>query len=586
LIPFESFFSVDCKLLEIKVDFNHKIARNHGTNPKENRMALKYKHLYWIFTLGVALIFDQIFWEKPLGINFFIIILLALLAGLVPTWLEKICIPWTSYLLLIPSLFFAAMTFLRTEPLTNLINGALTLTAMILFVITLRHGRWYAFRIQDHLVNFIKFFFNTLVGGVLFLTKTTTSTPSAKEDPQDEGGVEAAGTRQKGAFFKKILPYARGLLLSLPILLILALLLASADPIFNDRLQNLFSAFRLDNLAETLFRAFYILIIAYGLLSAVYFGLVKSKGWDQASAGQPALKAFLGSIEAFIVLIGVNALFLVFVILQFNYLFGGRDNISVGGYTYAEYARRGFFELLAVAIISLVLFYVLSLVTKRETKAKRWIFSGLGLGLVTLVTIILASAYTRLQLYELAYGFTRLRTLAHIFMIWVGLFLAAVALLELTRRMERAAFILILFIVAFGMTINLLNMDRFIVQQNVQRAINPLQVDAQNALDTGYLFSLSYDAIPPLVGFFTDPDTPQRVQDDIGGVLACRLATLDRPENVPLTSYHHARSRAGNLLQSQAQNLAAYPVFEDQGWFVEVDGEVRSCYGYSTPFED
>ncbi|MFN2303446.1 MAG: DUF4173 domain-containing protein [Anaerolineales bacterium] len=376
-------------------------------------------------------------------------------------------------------------------------------------------------------------------------------------------------------------PYLRGLLLMLPILAVLALLLASADPIFNDRLQNLFSAFRIENLGETLFRIGYSVVIAYLLLGAIYFGLVESKRWNEKSTGKPVLRPFLGSIEALMVLIGINALFLVFVILQFNYLFGGSENISVVGYTYAEYARRGFFELLAVAIISLILFYALSLVTKRDTPTKRWTFSGLGLGLVALVAIILASAYTRLQLYELAYGFTRLRTVAHVFMIGVGLLLAAIAALEIFKRMERAAFILILFIVGFGVTLNLLNVDRFIVQQNVQRAITPPQADAQNALDTGYLFSLSDDAVPPLVGFFNDPETPQPVRDDIGGVLACRLATLDRPKNVPLTSYHYARARAVDVLQSQAQNLADYPVFEDEGWFVQVDGEVRSCYGES-----
>ena len=550
-------------------------------------MTLKYKHLYWIFTLGVALIFDQIFWEKLFGINFFITVLLALLAGLIPTWLEKIHIPWTSYLLLIPSLFFAVMTILRTEPLTNLLNGVLTLTAMILFVITLRHGHWYEFRLQDHLVNFVKFFFNTVVGGVLFFTKTTTQAAvlSAEDLAEAEDSQPAENSENK-SFFKKVLPYLRGLLLALPILLVLALLLAAADPVFNDHLQNLLSAFQLENLGETLFRAVYILVIAYSLLSAVYFGLAKSKEWDQASAGKPALKAFLGSIEAFIVLIAVNALFLAFVILQFNYLFGGRENINLAGYTYAEYARRGFFELLAVAVISLALFYVLRLVTKRGTKTTRWIFSGLGLSLVALVAIILISAYTRLQLYELAYGFTRLRTLAHLFMIWVGLLLAAVAVLELTRRMERTALVLIFFIVGFGVTLNLLNVDRFIVQQNAQRAILPPQADAVNTLDTGYLFSLSYDAIPPLVELFTDPDTPQTLQDELGGVLACRLATLDLPEHIPFTSYHHARVRAVDLLQGQAQNLAAYPVFEDEGWFVQVDGEVRSCFGYATPFED
>ena len=54
----------------------------------------------------------------------------------------------------------------------------------------------------------------------------------------------------------------------------------------------------------------------------------------------------LGLIEVATLLISVDLLFLVFVWIQFAYLFGGQANITLEGYTYAEYARRGFFELL------------------------------------------------------------------------------------------------------------------------------------------------------------------------------------------------------------------------------------------------
>jgi len=160
----------------------------------------------------------------------------------------------------------------------------------------------------------------------------------------------------------------------------------------------------------------------------------------------------------------VNLLFLVFVLLQFTYLFGGQTNITTEGFTYAEYARRGFSELILVALISSLIFYTLSMVTKRENKTKRWVFSILGLFLVGLVGVILASAFKRLTLYEAAYGFTRLRTMTHIFIIWIGLLLASTAIMEITKKMDRLAVILICFVLGFGLTINFLNVDRFIVQ--------------------------------------------------------------------------------------------------------------------------
>ncbi|MDY6846245.1 MAG: DUF4173 domain-containing protein, partial [Chloroflexota bacterium] len=241
------------------------------------------------------------------------------------------------------------------------------------------------------------------------------------------------------------------------------------------------------------------------------------------------------------------------------------------------------FELILVAVISLVLFYILSMITKRERQIQGRLFSALGLTLVGLVVIILISAYTRLNLYETAYGFTRLRTLAHVFMIWIGLLLAGVAVLELTKKMKRVASILIIFIVGFGLTINLLNIDRFIVNQNITRTIYGVDNKAESDLDSGYLFSLSADAVPSLVEFYTDNNTPDDVRDEIGGVLACKFAAMEKSQDKSWVSYHYSRNQANSLLEKQSENLGAYPVSYDMyTWFVEVNGEVKSCSGFET----
>ena len=552
-------------------------------------MTLKSKHLTWLSAIVFAILFDQLMWEKAGGVNIVILLLLSLTVGLIPFWMDKIHIPLKSYLLLIPILTFGTLTVFRTEPFTNLINAGIILFALILLTITLRNGLWPKFLLHTHIEQFIKFFLYEVVGGVFFFKKikSVKETSSGMEPmaTPDKANEETPSSVKKRSKWAQWVPYLRGLALALPILIILTALLAAADPIFEDRVQGLFEGFRIDNLGETLFRAFYIGVLAYILLGAIYFALVQSEKLAESDWENSAAKPFLGSIEATMVLVGVNLLFLVFVILQFNYLFGGGENISVTGFTYAEYARRGFFELLAVALISLGLFYGLSLFTKRENKAQRLRFSILGLILVALVGIILASAYTRLRLYELAYGFTTLRTLAHVAMIFVGLLLAVAAVLEITQRMSRAAIILIITLFAFGLTVNLLNVDQFVAQQNIRRVLNPSESTSITPLDTDYLFILSYDALPTLVETYTDPQTPPSLRDDLGGVLACRLATLNQDREEPWTSYHYARIRGKNLLQSLSDDLGDYPTFNDGGWFVEVNGEVRNCYGYPETYD-
>lgn len=549
-------------------------------------MIFRNKHLFWIFALLTAISFDTLFWERGFGINFFILVLLATLGGLIPFWLEKIHIPWPSYLLLIPVGFFSMMTFIRAEPSTTALNGLLTVSGLGLFFMTLQNGSWYRYRVRDHLFNWLHFLMNSLIGGILFFTKVKNTEPSSGNDEDNNNGAaQVSGEDQdksrKNKVLRRIAPYLRGLLLALPILAIMAFLLAQADPIFNDRLQNIFSQFKIENLGETLFRSFYILVIGYVLLSAYTFALIESKKYQVKNDDELTIKPFLGSIESNMILGAVNLLFLMFVILQFNYLFSGGRNISAEGYTYAEYARRGFFELIAVAVISLLLFYILSVITKREEKKQGRFFSALGLTLVALVALILVSAYTRLNLYELAYGYTRLRTLAHIFMIWIGLLLIAIALLDITRNMPKLAFILILFILGFGINLNILNIDQFIVRHNVTRVFAGDQETFETDLDAGYLTSLSYDAVPKLVEFFTDPDTPEDIRNEIGGVLACKSAMTEKQSDQSWMTYHFSRRQAIDLLQDLTEELEQYPVSYDMyTWFVEVNGEVKSCTGY------
>ena len=84
-----------------------------------------------------------------------------------------------------------------------------------------------------------------------------------------------------------------------------------------------------------------------------------------ANAAQMRQPLRLGSIEAATVLWLVVALFAAFVVLQLAYLFGGRDTLSVAGLTYSDYARRGFFELVAVAVLAGTLVVALDLAVAR-----------------------------------------------------------------------------------------------------------------------------------------------------------------------------------------------------------------------------
>ena len=135
--------------------------------------------------------------------------------------------------------------------------------------------------------------------------------------------------------------------------------------------------FWIDNLPEYIFRLVYILILAYLLAGTFLHAAQKS---DEKVEEKTWGSAFLGFTKSTIVIGSVVLLFIAFVIIQFQYFFGGRVNIGLEGYTYSEYAVKGFGELVMVAFFSLLLLLGLGAITRRESENQRRLFSGLGVG--------------------------------------------------------------------------------------------------------------------------------------------------------------------------------------------------------------
>jgi hypothetical protein len=162
----------------------------------------------------------------------------------------------------------------------------------------------------------------------------------------------------------------------------------------------------------------------------------------------------------------------------------------------------------------------LSAITKRETETQRKVYSGLGVTLVALLLVMLLSAYQRLGLYEAVYGFSRLRTYTHVFLIWIGLLLIATIVLEILRKERMFAFAMLIASFGFAISLPILNVDVFIVNQNIQRELKSWTKDVVD-LDAQYFIDLSDDAVPTLVNTFQTPSTPDSVREKVGAALAC-----------------------------------------------------------------
>jgi len=526
---------------------------------------MKRTNILWIVALALGWLFDFLFWKHAQGINFAIYAVLVLGGGFLVLGLNGIKPSWRSLLLLVPILFFAVMTFIRQEPLSIFLAFAFTLSLMGLMASTYLSGRWLWYSLSDYAVKSVKLAGSMIARPLIFLNESKKTAPAEA----------AAGTRPG---WKRFWAIFRGVLIAIPIVVIFAALLSSADLVFAQRVQDLVKLFRLENLPEYIFRCIYILIGAYALVGTILHAAQKSQDEKLVGMDKPVVPSFLGFTEAAVVLGAVVALFTIFVVIQFQYFFGGQTNIGVQGYTYSEYARRGFGELVAVAFFSLLLFLGLSAVAKRQNQTQHRVFSGLGIGMVALVGVMLYSAFERLMLYETAYGFSRLRAYTHVFMIWLGVLLLVVVVLDILRRERAFALAALLVSIGFAATLALMNVDGFIVRQNVAR------LAAGADLDVATLASLSSDSVPALVESLLDGKLTPGTRDAVGSALRCRLnAELTGNPDTNWRGFTLSRGWADQAMgQTQVRQILDNYGILDENWPVQVQTPMGKIYDCST----
>jgi uncharacterized protein DUF4153 len=342
----------------------------------------------------------------------------------------------------------------------------------------------------------------------------------------------------------------RGVLLAVPIVLAFAVLFAMADAVF-DRIVFDVVTLRVDlgDLPVRLGVAALFAWLAGGLLLVARepTGLLRPIQSLGAAARAPAVVLpRLGSIEAVIVLGCVDLLFAAFIVLQVAYLFGGRDTLAASGLTYADYARRGFVELVIVAALAAALVWTLDQAVATRTRR----FLALAVVLVGLSGVVLMSAGLRLRLYQEAYGWTELRFYVYAAIGWLAVGLAAVAVLLLRNRMARLSHALVIGGLAVGVFFNVLGPVAFVAGRNVDRALDPALVPAggRPGLDVPYIAQLSDDAVPALVGAL--PRLPALQRLEVTATLRGRWDALrSDPELTAPQAWNLGRERARAALR-------------------------------------
>ncbi|MCD4685534.1 MAG: DUF4173 domain-containing protein [Anaerolineae bacterium] len=499
---------------------------------------------------------DLLFHEYPLGVNVSLYVVGFLAVAVALFFVLDMQIVRANALLALPALFFAAMFSMVSAPYLLVMNGFMCAVMLGLVVRYVSLPRFLFF--QHWLkppIDVLELAFVSWFEPFAVLSRAAEWTKTLKIKREHRLMAQAVG---------------RGCAIALPIVAVFALLLSAADVVFSDLLGDMFALIKFGNLGTLIAHLTVSLVFAWigtGLLKVALFGVqsaanVSESAYDFTEADADAslneevpraglLQDWLGLIEGGIVLGSVNALFLVFVLIQARYLFGGAANITRTGYTYSDYARRGFFELLAVSIVTMLLVLALDHTVKRSARQER-VFRGLVLGVIVCALVILASAFQRMTLYENAYGFTRLRVVSHVFMVWLAV--QFVVLVAHLFRLHPQVFWIGAAVVTCGFfaSLNILNVDAFIAQRNIDRYRDTGKIDVY------YLTTLSYDAVPAMVELLdeVEDDGVDRTWLVLYMDLRERLQSLDeRRDQRGILGLHFGEERAWRVLDTHRDEL-------------------------------
>ena len=388
---------------------------------------------------------------------------------------------------------------------------------------------------------------------------------------------------------KHLISVLRGLLIAAPILLVFGALFVAADAVFQGIVEKTFNIQPDIVVGHILFIGFFSWITAgylrgslvenfSGDIAETFLETVETvkpqnlsvtdikdedvpkidekpkpeepKKWSWQNLDNTILPNYftLGAIETVIVLGLINLLFLSFVIVQIPYLFGGMDLVqNTPDFKLADYARRGFGELVTVSALVLPILLVSHWLLRKENPLNEKIYRVLAGIQLVLLFVIMISATQRLVLLtgNLGYGLTTIRFYPMAVMVLLALIFVWFSLTVLRGMRQQFAWgALWLTLFTLG-TLHVLNPDDFIIRTNVNL------MREGRGFDSGYVSQLSDDAVPALLEGM--PEMQFDEQCVVKNTLLRRLETAQTEND--FRSWNWARWTARNKMAQNVEML-------------------------------
>ena len=474
--------------------------------------------------LGLGLLGGILFSDTAFGINAALWTLALFVSGAIVFRSGQIEVSKKSLALLLPALFFTIGFALQDSPGLRVAN-AICLVVSMSFAAT---------HLQNKSVDKMTLLDSTIGWMVSMVTLIVDTFALWIEDIQWKLIGSKINTRN-------ITPYLRGIAFAVPIVIVFGLLMASADAVFGKFAA---TAFKLDLSSAFVhgLRVVAFMSLAVAVMRRAFLG--------QALNIRPVAKEDdverTTSTESIIVVAALDVLFAIFVAIQFRYLYGGHDMVSATtGLTYSEYARRGFFELVAITALALPVLLACTHSVANASSTVRKSFKVFAVGLVFMLGVVMASAIQRMSLYVASLGMSELRLYTSAFMGWMALVYVAYFLTYLRDRPAKFSYLSLAAGLAVCIGLNALRPGAFIADYNVAAS----RFGAH--LDVDYLTTLGTDSVPALMRAWPDLNKNDKT------VAANWLQEVDSRWSPDWRSWNWSRNEAHRLIGQKKTEIAA-----------------------------
>ena len=279
-----------------------------------------------------------------------------------------------------------------------------------------------------------------------------------------------------------------------PTLIVASLL--SYDRGFSDLLEKILNLDGLDILSH-------VCSFLFGIPVGMYlYGLYISSADGKCSGAMTAEKCqsaaeqmnFVPAITVVTAVIPLLFLYVVFFLSQWSYYVSGFTGVLPQNFSYAEYAREGFFQLCTVSAINLLVLTAISAFMRRSNRGTKGLFKAIAITLSLFTLILIATAIAKLVMYIGSYGLTPKRIYAAWFMGLMAVIFLLIILKQFVGKLPVVAAAIVAFAVLFaGLTLP--NTDGYIARYNVDRYL----AGTLETVDVDAMEDLGLAAVPQMV---------------------------------------------------------------------------------------